>query len=130
MKIAAVTWGSDLVLLTKACNEFGIELNAWSTHDVEEEKKREECIKYFEQADIILLHPSNEEHWNKITEGLNKKVPTIYFGHDSTLCWLSNVSPKVVATVNAYYVYGGAENTARHCGRAYTIRMPKLLSRT
>ncbi len=133
MKLAAVTWGSDLVLLTKACNELGIELNAWSTHDVEDAKKREECIKSLEQADILLLHPSNAAYWNTMTESLNKKVPTIYFGHDSALCRLSNVSPNVVATVNAYYVYGGAENTVNMLkylgnevlGRDYRYEEPK-----
>nr|AAU83364.1 magnesium chelatase family protein [uncultured archaeon GZfos27E7] len=133
MMITAITWGNDMALLINACKELGIELNAWSTHDVEEEKKREVSIKSFEQADIILLHPSNEEHWDEITESRNKKVPTIPFGHDSSLWWLSNVSPKVVATVNAYYVYGGAENTknmlkyigAEVLGLDYEYRKPK-----
>ncbi|NQE52922.1 hypothetical protein C5S29_04955, partial [ANME-1 cluster archaeon GoMg3.2] len=39
MKLAAITWGSDMALLINACKELGVELNAWSTYDVEEEKK-------------------------------------------------------------------------------------------
>jgi len=110
MKVTAVTWGSDMALLVNACKELGIELNVWSTHDVEDEEKRKECIKSFAQADIVLLHPSNEEYWDEIIGGLNKGVPTIPFGHDSSFWSLSNVSLEVVATVNAYHVYGGAEN--------------------
>ncbi len=110
MRVTAITWGSDMALLVNACKELGIELDAWSTHDVEEEKERRECIKSFEQADIVLLHPSNEEYWDEIVERRNKDMPTISFGHDSSFWWLSNVPLEVVATVNAYHVYGGAEN--------------------
>ncbi len=110
MKVTAVTWGSDKPLLIEASKELGVELNAWSTHDVDEEKKRKDCIKSFGQADVILLHPSNEGHWDEIVERLNNDVPTISFGHDSSFWSLSNVSLEVVATVNAYHVYGGAEN--------------------
>jgi len=109
MKITAVMWGSDMPLLIEASKELGIELSAWSTHDVEDDAKREDCIKSFEQADVILLHPSNEEFWDELIERLNK--PTISFGHDSSFWQLSNVPLEVVATVNAYHVYGGLENT-------------------
>ncbi len=111
MKITAVMWGSDMPLLIEASKELGIELSAWSTHDVEDDAKREDCIKSFEQADVILLHPSNEEFWDELIERLNKDVPTISFGHDSSFWQLSNVPLEVVATVNAYHVYGGLENT-------------------
>ncbi|MDI6810776.1 MAG: cobaltochelatase subunit CobN [archaeon] len=111
MKVTAVIWGSEMALLINACTELGIELNAWSSHDVEEEKKRKECIKSFVRADIILLHPSNEEHWDELIESLRKDVPTISFGHDTTFWSLSNVPLEVVATVNAYHVYGGLDNT-------------------
>jgi cobaltochelatase CobN len=110
MKVTAITWGSDMAPLINACKELGIELNAWSTYEIEDEKKRKDCIKSFEQADIILLHPSNEGYWDEIIESLNKEVPTISFGHDSSFWSLSNVPLEVVATVNAYHVYGGAEN--------------------
>ncbi|MCW3133645.1 MAG: cobaltochelatase subunit CobN [Methanophagales archaeon] len=111
MKVTAVTWGSDMALLVNACKELGVELNVWSTHDVEHEDKRKACIKSFAQADIVLFHPSNEEHWNEIIEeSLNKDVPIISFGHDSSFWSLSNVPLDVVAKVNAYHVYGGIEN--------------------
>ena len=111
MKITAVMWGSDMPLLIEASKELGIELSAWSTHDVEDDAKREDCIKSFEQADVILLHPSNEEFWDELIERLNKDAPTISFGHDSSFWQISNVPLEVVATVNVYHLYGGLENT-------------------
>ncbi len=110
MKLAAITWGSDMALLINACKELGVELNVWSTYDVEEEKKRKECIKSLGDADILILHPTNEAYWDEIIEGLDKEVPTISFGHDSSYWSLSNVPLDVVATVNAYHAYGEAEN--------------------
>ena len=114
MKITAVMWGSDMPLLIEASKELGIELSAWSTHDVEDDAKREDCIKSFEHADVILLHPSNEEFWDELIERLNKDVPTISFGHDSSFWQLSNVPLEVVATVNVYHLYGGWK-TRRTC---------------
>jgi len=111
MKVTAVIWGSDMPLLIEASNELRIGLNAWSTHDVEDEKMRKECIKSFERADVVLLHPSNEEHWDELIESLRIDVPTISFGHDTTFWSLSNVPLEVVATVKAYQVYGGLDNT-------------------
>ncbi|MBA5942094.1 MAG: cobaltochelatase subunit CobN [Methanophagales archaeon] len=95
-----------------ACRELGIELNVWSTHDVEEKKKRKECIKSLANAnaDVILLHPSNAEHWDEIAERLNKEVPVVSFGHNSSFWSLSNVPLEAAATINAYHLYGGAEN--------------------
>jgi cobaltochelatase CobN len=110
MKVTAVIWGSDMALLVNAGKELGIALNVWSTYEVEEEKKRKECINALAQADIILLHPSNEKHWAEIIERLSKDVPTISFGHNSSFWSLSNVPLEVVAAVNAYHIYGGAEN--------------------
>jgi len=113
-----VVWGSDKALLVNACKELGVELSVRTTHEVEEAKKRKECLKSFEQADLILLHPSTDAYWDEIAERLNerqkkekeKAVPTVSFGHDSSFWSFSSVSLKVVATVNAYYIYGGAEN--------------------
>ena len=110
MKLVAITWGSDMALLINACKELGVALNVWSTYEVEDARKRKECIKSLGEADIILLHPSNEAHWDEIIEGLDKEVPTISFGHDSSYWSLSNVPLDVVATVNAYHAYGEAEN--------------------
>ena len=72
MKLVAITWGSDMALLINACKELGVALNVWSTYEVEDARKRKECIKSLGEADIILLHPSNEAHWDEIIEGLDK----------------------------------------------------------
>jgi len=120
MKVTAIVLGSDIGLLANACRELRIELNAWPAHEMEEEKKRKECIKSFEHADAILLHPQYKKYWDEIVEGLNKEVPVISFGHDSSFWSLSNVPLEVVATVNAYHVYSGAENIKnmlRYLGR-------------
>ena len=110
MKITSVTWGSDISLLADACNELDMELHAWSAHDLEDDAKLESCISSFEHADLILLRPTSDAVWDEVVEGLNGDVPVVSFGHDPSYYSLSNVSLKVVATVNAYHVYGGQEN--------------------
>ncbi|WP_305063914.1 cobaltochelatase subunit CobN [Methanococcoides sp.] len=111
MKITSVTWSSDIPLFAQACNELDIELHAWSIQDIEDDSKREECISSFKHTDVILLRPSNNGVWDEIIEELNSDIPIISFGYDSTFWEISNVPLKIVATVNAYHVYGGLENT-------------------
>jgi len=111
MKVVSVTWGSDIPLFVEACNELGMELHAWSTQDLEDDSKREDCINYFKHADVIILRPSDSGVWDELIEGLNSDIPTISFGYDSTFWEVSNVKLKIVATVNAYHVYGGLPNT-------------------
>jgi len=110
MKVVSVTWGSDIPLFVEACNELGMELHAWSTQDMEDDSKREECINSFKYADVIILRPSDNGVWDELIEGLNSDIPTISFGYDSTFWEVSNVPFKIVATVNAYHVYGGLSN--------------------
>ena len=113
VKIISATWGSDIPLLARACNELGIELDAWSTYELEDDSKRERCIQSFEAADVVLLRPTTDAYWDEIIEELNRlDVPIISFGHDPSYWELSNVPLKVVATVNAYHIYGGQENIA------------------
>ncbi len=110
MKITSITWGSDISLLAEACNELDVELHAWSAHDLEDDAKLESCISSFKHADLILLRPTSDAVWDEVIEGLNEDVPVISFGRDSSYWSISNVSLKIVATVNAYHVYGGSEN--------------------
>jgi len=110
MKIVSVTWSSDISLLAKACDELGMELQAWSIQELEDNSKRGDCISSFKHADVILLRPSNSGVWDELIEELNSDIPIISFGYDSTFWQLSNVSMKIVATVNAYHVYGGLPN--------------------
>lgn len=110
MKVTTITWGSDMPLLIEAAKELKIEMNAWSTHEMEDEKKREDCIKSFEGTEVILLHPSNDGFWDEIIERLNKDVPIISFGYHQSSWSPSNVSLKVVSTVFTYFMYNGLEN--------------------
>ncbi|MGP8320342.1 MAG: cobaltochelatase subunit CobN, partial [Methanosarcinaceae archaeon] len=110
MKIVSVTWGSDILLFAEACNELGIELHAWSTQDIEDDLIREDCISSFNDADVIILRPSNNGVWDEIIGELNNDIPIISFGYDSSFWEVSNVSLKIVATINAYHTYGGLAN--------------------
>ncbi|CAD6491550.1 MAG: CobN/Magnesium Chelatase [Candidatus Argoarchaeum ethanivorans] len=111
MRITSVTWGSDISLLVDACNRLGIELSAWSTHDLEDGSKRESCTQSFRDADVVLLRPTEDAFWDSVIEELESvNVPIISFGHDPSYWQLSTVPLKVVVTVNAYHLYGGEEN--------------------
>ncbi|HJH31514.1 MAG TPA: cobaltochelatase subunit CobN [Methanosarcinaceae archaeon] len=110
MKITSITWGSDILLFAEACNELGMDLHAWSTQDIEDDSKREDCIRSFKDADVIILRPSNNGVWDEIIGELNSDIPIISFGYDSTFWEISNVPLKIVATVNAYHAYGGLSN--------------------
>ncbi len=110
MKVTSITWGSDIPALLEAGKELGIDLHAWSARDLVDEKKREDCINSFEHADVILLRLTTDRVWDEFIEKLNKNVPIIPLGRNIFFRSLSNVSLEIVATVNAYHVYGGAEN--------------------
>ncbi|MHC1636084.1 MAG: cobaltochelatase subunit CobN, partial [Candidatus Methanospirareceae archaeon] len=109
-KIVAITWVSDIPLLVEAAKEIGVELNAWSVYDMEDEDKREKCIRCIEEADIILYHPSKEYFWDEVIEKYKKDVPIISFGHEVSFWTYSNVPLEVVSTVNTYILYGGLGN--------------------
>ncbi len=96
--------------LKEAAEGLDIELDIWPTHDMGDEARREACIKSFEDTDVVLIHPTNEEYWDDIIAGLRKDLPTISLGHDSTFWWLSNLRAEIIATVNLYHVYGGVKN--------------------
>lgn len=61
-------------LLIEASRELGIELSAWSIYDMEDENKREECVKSIEsqKPDILLLHSTTEDFWKEIIEKKEK----------------------------------------------------------
>jgi cobaltochelatase CobN len=110
MKITSITWGSDISLLAEACAEIGMEISAWSARDLEDEEKRRRCTQSFEHVDVIILRPTNDAVWDDVIEKLDPDVPIISFGYDPAFWQLSNVSLKITATVNAYYVHGGLTN--------------------
>ena len=60
--------------------------------------------------DVVLAHPSSDPVWNEILGGLAEGIPVIAFGYTDTWWSASTVPLSVVSTVNAYFLYGGAEN--------------------
>ncbi len=109
MRIRTLTWGSDMALLVEAASDLGIDLRAWSVSKLSNENL-EECIKSMDQAEVILLHPSQDPLFDRVLEGIDKSIPVISFGSDPTLWSFSNISSRIVSAVNAYIVYGGPEN--------------------
>ena len=125
MKITSITWTSDVSLLAEASEGLGMDLSAWSSYDLKEDEKLKSCIASFEEADLILLRMSTDPAWDEVVTALERvrregSVPIISFGRDPSTWAVSNVSLEVVATANAYHVYGGSENVAnmlRYIGR-------------
>jgi len=110
MRITAVVWGSELPLLREAAEREEVALNAWVTFRLRDEKNLESCISTLHDADIIILHPTQEGYWDTLVSALPDGVPVISFGHDPSLWAASNQPPAVVARVSAYFSYGGIAN--------------------
>ncbi|MDH7596942.1 MAG: cobaltochelatase subunit CobN [Methanothrix sp.] len=108
MRVRALTWASDKALLVQAGAELGIDLKAWSVQELLDPDTLEECRRSLNEADVILVHPTHDGRFDELLE---TGKPVIAFGFDPALWSFSRgVSQKVVATVNAYVVYGGLEN--------------------
>jgi len=110
MRITAVVWGSELPLLREAANREGVTLNAWVTFRLRNAKNLGSCISTLHDADIIILHPTQEGYWDTLVSGLPEGVPVISFGTDPSFWAVSNQPPAVVARVSAYFSYGGIAN--------------------
>ena len=110
MKVTSITGGSDISLLVKGAKELGIELDSWFARDLEDERRKNDCINSFEDADVPLLRLTTYKVWDEFIEKLNKNVPIILLGRNTFFRSLSNVSLDIAATVKAYHVYGRAEN--------------------
>jgi len=111
MRLASLTWASDVALLLEAANEMKIELLAWVVSELNDEKV-EDCINSLNTAEAILLHPCQQDRlFDRVVEKIDKNIPIISFGLDPALWSHSSVSTRIVSTVNAYVVYGGSENT-------------------
>ncbi|MCQ8903530.1 MAG: cobaltochelatase subunit CobN [Methanothrix sp.] len=108
MRLRALTWASDKALLVQAGAELNIDLRVWSVQELSDPGAMEECRSSLNEADLILVHPTHDGMFDDL---LNINKPIISFGFDPSLWTYSRcVSPKVVATVNTYVVYGGLEN--------------------
>ncbi|MFB3764487.1 MAG: cobaltochelatase subunit CobN [Methanotrichaceae archaeon] len=134
MRIGAVTWGSDMSLLLEASRDLGIDLYIRSVQDLEQAGEMDDCFRSLENVEVILIHPTQQEdYFQQICDRFGKRIPIISFGHDQALWSFSNVSARIVATVNAYIVYGGLENTRNMLryvgkevlGRDYKYESPK-----
>ena len=111
MRMTIVAWGSELLQFSGAAREAGIDLSAWQLHELRDEpEKRRYCIEACRGSDVVLAHPSSDPVWNEILGGLAEGIPIIAFGYTDTWWSASTVPLSVVSTVNAYFLYGGAEN--------------------
>ncbi len=101
MRLAALTWASDVALLLGAAKETNVEISAWAVSELTPENL-EECIDSLNSSEIILLHPApQDQFFESVVERLNKTIPIVSFGLDPALWTLSTVSSKIVSTVTA-----------------------------
>lgn len=110
MKIAAIVWGSDAVLLRAVAAEEGISCAVIGTHEVDDPAAQGRFLADQADADLVLLHPSRDRAWDDLIPKIRTDVPVVSFGHDEAFWTLSTVPLKVAAAVSAYVVHGGIEN--------------------
>ncbi len=110
MKIRAVLWGSEIPMIRKAAEATGIEVQSWATFRLRDPDVLKACREDLRAADLVLLHPTQDAYWDELIPGLDPAIPVISFGYDQSL-WAASTAPlKTVATVNAYFTYGGQAN--------------------
>jgi len=109
--VAVMAWGNELPLFQEAAAELGLELRGWAVHDLKGDASlREECRGALGRADLVLVHPSSEPWWDEVMEGIAAGTPVATFGYNDAF-WDASTAPLgVVATLNAYYLFGGREN--------------------
>jgi len=110
MKIAAIVWGSDAVLLADAAADASVGIHITGTHQIPDPAVREAFLAAQQDADIILLHPSQHTVWDELIPLLRSDIPIISFGYDQSFWSLSTVPLPVTAAVSAYATHGGVEN--------------------
>jgi len=85
MRLASLTWASDVALLVEAAKEAKTELKAFAISDLGDENV-EDCIRSLNLAEAILLHPSNQDPlFDRVVAGIDKKIPIVSFGFDPSL---------------------------------------------
>jgi len=134
MRLASLTWASDVALLVEAARKTKTELKAFAVSDLSDENV-EDCIHSLNLAEAILLHPPHQDPlFDRVVAGIDKKIPIVSFGFDPSLWSFSSVPAKIVSTINAYVVFGGAENTSnmiRYIGKEvlgydYEYDLPRM----
>jgi len=109
--VAVLAWGNELPLFLEAAGELGLECDGWAVHDLKEHSSlREECRSALCRADLVLVHPSSEPWWDEVMDGIAAGTPVATVGYTDTYWDTSTVPLGVVATLNAYYLFGGREN--------------------
>lgn len=133
MRLTAVTWASDMPLLAEAASSMGIDLKGWSVQQILNPECLLNCIRSLKEADLILLHPTQDGALDQVLASIDGTMPVISFGLDPDLWKHSNQPPRIVSTVNLYILYGGSENIEnmlRYLGREilgldYDYELPK-----
>lgn len=110
MNLKAVLWGSEIPMIRKASLATGIDLKCWATFRLRDPEVLKACIEDLRGADLILLHPTQDAYWDDLIPALDPSIPVVSFGYDQSLWAASSVPLKTVATVNAYFTYGGQAN--------------------
>jgi len=131
IKIASIMWASKNTTLKEVGKELkeecinldkgsinldeciNLELDVYSTKEIEDDKIRERCIRSLENSSINLIYGGVGDAWIEVQsriEEIAKNIPTIILGHDTGLWSLSTVKSKIVVDVNAYIVMDGKEN--------------------
>jgi cobaltochelatase CobN len=90
MKIATITWSSELPLPVQAAKEVGLDIEAWSSSQFADPRDLEKCLESLKDAQTILLHPSSEACWDEIVPALDPKSLVISFGLDPSHWALSS----------------------------------------
>jgi len=118
IKITSIMWASKNPTLKEAGKnlkeeDIGIDVEVYSTKEIEDDKIRDKCIRSLENSNINLIYGGVGDTWIELQpaiEEIAKKTPTIVLGHDTGLWSLSTTKPKVVVNVNAYMSMDGKEN--------------------
>lgn len=126
MKTAAIVWGSDFPLLTAAATREGVVLSALGVHDIGDPTVRERFLSSQDDADLILLHPSQDAAWDILIPRLRADIPIVSFGHNQEFWTLSTVPIKSVAAVSAYVTHGEKRTTAG-CSGIFSTSSPAMM---
>lgn len=116
MKIGAIVLTGYMPAFLEAAGEIpGLELKMCSTWDLENPEFQQDFLRYLkEQADVLLLSPSGDKVWERMSaEVLNvvREKPAVAFGYDPGIAVYNTVRPEIALTVQRYLTYGGRENT-------------------
>jgi hypothetical protein len=80
MRLASLTWASDVSLLLEAARATKSKIRAWTVSELND-RNLDECINSLNSADAILLHPTaSDPLFERVYERIEKKKPIVTFG--------------------------------------------------